>query len=542
MKESEDKMNKKSNKLVVLLLLASLLMTLVPASQQASAADVPTAVIGRVLTPAQTGDNANWVEIAQYGNQSLIVRTKYVNTYPQAIYYNVDAWQYISFGVNNVYGTSRLREYINKWFNGNSSVYGDNLSTNARLRRFTVTNNAKSVLGTASDEAGLSNGYSIPNNAQQSFGDDIAFALSYTEAVNFVSMIYYTWQNNYRNSPDIARKNFANMTIPIVSTYCTCGAWLRSPGYSSAELQYVGSLGSDASVSGRVFQFYITNQYDTERGFIYPALWVNSGIFYADNCTITYYPNYGVGAPDPLTVPYDTDVNLSSTTPTRSGYTFAGWDTSASATTVRYRPGERVHITANLNLYAVWTPAPETRTVTGYVWPMVTQELTSGFKAKHDITIELRPTFRVQAPASRTTKAVLVNSDGLGQFTIPDVPYGTYILYIYRPGYLIRCMEVTISASSPSTVALAPPGTADNGVFNLWWGDVNGDYSVDNFDVMILLTHMANGVSANHIAYDAATDMNADGRPDNGDIMLVLNMWGKTIRNYPGAEYINYYI
>jgi hypothetical protein len=173
---------------------------------------------------------------------------------------------------------------------------------------------------------------------------------------------------------------------------------------------------------------------------------------------------------------------------------------------------------------------------------MATVEWVPGFLAKHDVVVELRQTFLTPAPANLSTKAVLQSSDGLGKFTFEGVPYGTYILYIKRPGYLTRALQVTISASDPQIVTLVPPGTADGGVFNLWWGDVDGDLRVDNSDALVIMTLMSNGVSAYHYLYSAAADLDADGRPDNSDILLVINMWGKTVRNYPGAQYIDFYI
>ena len=53
-------------------------------------------------------------------------------------------------------------------------------------------------------------------------------------------------------------------------------------------------------------------------------------------------------------------LTISSTTPTRSGYTFEGWSTSSSATTVNYDPGDSYTFSrtysqsASVTLYAVW--------------------------------------------------------------------------------------------------------------------------------------------------------------------------------------------
>ncbi len=69
---------------------------------------------------------------------------------------------------------------------------------------------------------------------------------------------------------------------------------------------------------------------------------------------ITYNANGGTGAPEPVTKLCGNDVNLSTVKPTRSGYTFLGWGTSASDTTVDYAPGTRYYKDESITLYAIW--------------------------------------------------------------------------------------------------------------------------------------------------------------------------------------------
>ncbi len=69
---------------------------------------------------------------------------------------------------------------------------------------------------------------------------------------------------------------------------------------------------------------------------------------------ISYNANGGSGAPNSQSVYANISYKLSSTKPTRTGYTFLGWSTSASATTASYQPGQSVTPNGNLALYAVW--------------------------------------------------------------------------------------------------------------------------------------------------------------------------------------------
>ncbi len=70
--------------------------------------------------------------------------------------------------------------------------------------------------------------------------------------------------------------------------------------------------------------------------------------------TLTYNANGGYGAPSSQRVAANTGFYLSSSKPTRSGYTFLGWNTSKSATSASYTPGKGVKINSNITLYAVW--------------------------------------------------------------------------------------------------------------------------------------------------------------------------------------------
>ena len=98
---------------------------------------------------------------------------------------------------------------------------------------------------------------------------------------------------------------------------------------------------------------------------------------------VTYHANTGSDATDSaVTVPVDTtkymgegdgliatlmgDGKLASdhvhaatmkdATPVRTGYTFAGWATTATATTAEYKPGDKINpMTKDVDLYAVWT-------------------------------------------------------------------------------------------------------------------------------------------------------------------------------------------
>ena len=81
--------------------------------------------------------------------------------------------------------------------------------------------------------------------------------------------------------------------------------------------------------------------------------------------TITYDANGGTGAPASQTKYYGTDLALTTSIPTRSGYTFKGWGTSSGSTSPSYQPGGKYTSNSSRTLYAIWEyNAPKTYTIT----------------------------------------------------------------------------------------------------------------------------------------------------------------------------------
>lgn len=91
----------------------------------------------------------------------------------------------------------------------------------------------------------------------------------------------------------------------------------------------------------------------------YASTTSGSGSFTLDPITsykITYNANGGTGAPSSQTKWHDEALTLSSTKPTKTGYTFQGWATSSNSSTVSYNAGAVMAAGTNgdTTLYAVW--------------------------------------------------------------------------------------------------------------------------------------------------------------------------------------------
>ena len=122
----------------------------------------------------------------------------------------------------------------------------------------------------------------------------------------------------------------------------------------------VGSRYSESAVTGT------GGKWNGSRTLAYsgniPAAKPTSRVYY-----LYYDANGGSGAPPTQSSVSTTNSSwrftISSTEPTRSGYTFLGWAKSSTATSASYQPGDTISLTSSsptATLYAVWEEAPRT--------------------------------------------------------------------------------------------------------------------------------------------------------------------------------------
>ena len=73
--------------------------------------------------------------------------------------------------------------------------------------------------------------------------------------------------------------------------------------------------------------------------------------------TLTYLANGGSGAPSAQSHPFQDEVNISGTTPSRAGYDFVDWNTAANGSGSGYSSSATFSMPANnVSVYAQWTP------------------------------------------------------------------------------------------------------------------------------------------------------------------------------------------
>ncbi|MCL2672634.1 MAG: InlB B-repeat-containing protein [Clostridiales bacterium] len=157
----------------------------------------------------------------------------------------------------------------------------------------------------------------------------------------------YAQLSNFIYNPAFVHVKYtANANINVYARPATIGGtiigWV-SPG----DVFYVVSTnGSNSQV------FYPV---DAAYGGGYKFGWCPTSALPQTTYTVSYNANGGSGAPAAQTKTHGVNLTLSSTIPTRTGYTFVGWGTSSSATTAAYAAGAIYTANASITLYAVWT-------------------------------------------------------------------------------------------------------------------------------------------------------------------------------------------
>ena len=93
----------------------------------------------------------------------------------------------------------------------------------------------------------------------------------------------------------------------------------------------------------------MTGNYTPNEDIILYAIWE------PEKYSISYDANGGTDAPANQVKTHGTALILSSTIPTREGYTFVGWAGNSSSSVAEYQPGGQYTADAEIILYAVWT-------------------------------------------------------------------------------------------------------------------------------------------------------------------------------------------
>ena len=116
-----------------------------------------------------------------------------------------------------------------------------------------------------------------------------------------------------------------------------------------------GKIGSSYSITSPTVAGYKPSS-STVSG-TFTSLTSTSVVRYSERSyTVSFNANGGTGAPSSQTKWHFRDLTLSSTKPTRTGYSFVGWGVGSFSTAASYFPGGKYTSNVSRILYAVWSP------------------------------------------------------------------------------------------------------------------------------------------------------------------------------------------
>ena len=167
-------------------------------------------------------------------------------------------------------------------------------------------------------------------------------ATTYTVRINASWETYYSGaQTNYGMT---ASSGGGSVNLNTFGTKASSGSGSFTGTYS------ISGNGSATKTVTVTFRNYNTDNGNSATKTVSFSVTVPAWTSYS----VTYNANGGSGAPASQTKWKDQTLTLSSTKPTRTGYSFLGWSTSSTATTATYAAGGSYTANAAATLYAVW--------------------------------------------------------------------------------------------------------------------------------------------------------------------------------------------
>lgn len=198
--------------------------------------------------------------------------------------------------------------------------------------------------------------------------------------------------------------------------------------------------------------------------------------------TITYNANGGTNTPEPTVVwgegSWEGLVTIQS--PTRTGYSFNGWNTQANGGGTSYAPADDITLTADIILYAQWTALSSV--LDSVTDANITETTTVSWTNYGSFTNKLRLIF-----GSVDSGEIAVTGSSY-TYTLPSTWYAqtpnatsgtaTVYLYTYVDGILIGTSSMTFTASVKSSVVPSIGSITATGADLMWNLYLQGHSSV----------------------------------------------------------------
>lgn len=290
---------------------------------------------------------------------------------------------------------------------------------------------------------------------------------TYTEGGYVYNASAYCGATATSDNPDVVEVKTKDGHQDIVIGKWVGGIW------DGADCLQVNVDAKNAGTATVQVNFYYTFTQNNDPFNHSKALWIYGTCYYTvtvtdtsqQDITLTYDANGGTGAPasetKTVTKGQSATFTVSSTVPTREGYTFKGWSTVKGGE-VAYTGGNSITISKDTTLYAVWeenTPDPG---------PGPTPDNPGPGENDTPNMAELLTVECVTADAKHTPKSKQYNIVEQGTVEHPTDTTWTYTVTLNRATYVTKFVEDTETAHTDK---------APNDVITLTWNWENGKWT-----------------------------------------------------------------
>lgn len=269
--------------------------------------------------------------VGSYGRIGIYISTSNTNTETSV---EVQIWFWSKYSVSDTSNT----------------LYFDNLSSSGSAS----TSRGSISINTTVDSG---SGWSTSNQKLLK-----TYTYTYTRGTSAATRYLYA---KFANIDRVGGTMYASKTfsVPKLATYTIKYNANGGSGAPSSQTKYYGKSLKLSSTkptrTGYSFQGWATSSsgsvaYAAGASYTANASVTLYAIWKANTYTVKYNANGGSGAPANQTKTYGVTLTLATAKPTRTNYTFKGWGTSSSATTVSYASGASYTKNAGITLYAIW--------------------------------------------------------------------------------------------------------------------------------------------------------------------------------------------
>ena len=275
-----------------------------------------------------------------------------------------------------------------------------------------------------------------------------------TSAKSVAFSVSVDWEITWSGVYCASKTASGSISVPAKTSYKVTYSANGGSGAPSAQTKWYGTALTLSSTkptrTGYTFKGWATSStgsvaYAAGASYTSNASATLYAIWQANTYTVSYNANGGSGAPAAQTKTHGTALTLSTTKPTRTNYTFLGWATSASATTISYSPGGSYTANAGITLYAVWQLAYKKPRINGL---SITRCDSSGTASEDGAYANVQFTWATDKEVSSITVTWVSIGGSSGSETVPASGTSGNVRQIIGSGELSSDLTYTLAVTA----------------------------------------------------------------------------------------------